>query len=121
MVVLNKKAFELPRVERDKFILLLKLGLDYNRELGVFSISNYNNIEKLVDTIAGILNVDEVEFLQSCVICGNDFPCETCKYYELCNTKNLPFHCVCPRCLKEEKDSQKKPKMMGQGTLDLFG
>jgi len=121
VVVLNKKAFKLPRVERDKFILLLRLGLEYSREQGVFSISNYNNVEKLVDTIAGILNVDKVAFLQSCVVCGSDFPCENCKYCELCTTKDLPFHCVCPRCLKEEKDLQKKPKVVGQGTLDLFG
>ena len=121
MVVLNKKAFKLPRVERDKFILLLRLGLEYNRELGVFSIANYNNIEKLVDTIASILNLDKVAFLQNCIICGSDFPCENCKYYELCTTRDLPFHCVCPRCLNEEKTAQKKPKIVGQGTLDLFG
>ena len=121
MVVLNKKSFKLPRVERDKFILLLRLGLNYNRELGVFSIGNYNNVEKLVDTIAGILNVDKVAFLQNCIICGSDFPCENCKYYELCTTRDLPFHCVCPRCLNEEKTTQKKPKIVGQGILDLFG
>ena len=55
VVVLNKKAFKLPRVEKEKFILLMHLGLDYNREQGVFSIKSYNNIEKLMDTISGIL------------------------------------------------------------------
>jgi hypothetical protein len=121
LVVLDKNAFKLPRVEKDKFILLLRLGLEYNREQGVFSISSYNNIEKLVDVISGILNVEKVMFLQSCIICGGDFPCQDCKYYELCTTKDLPFHCICPSCLKGRKNVQKGPKITGQGTLDLFG
>jgi hypothetical protein len=91
VVVLNKKGFKLPRVERDTFILLLRSGLDYNRELGEFSINNYNNIERLVDVLAGILKAEKID-----------------------------FHCVCPRCLKGDK-AQKRPKITGQGTLDLFG
>ncbi len=102
VAVLNKKAFKLPRVEKEKFILLIRLGLDYNREQGVFSIKSYNNIEKLMDTIASILNT-EVVFLQSCTRCGKDFPCADCKYNELCTTKNLPFSCVCPQCLRDRK------------------
>ena len=102
MVVLSKKAFKLPRVEKEKFILLIRLGLDYNREQGVFSIKSYNNIEKLTDTIASILN-SEVVFLQSCTRCGKDFPCSDCKYNELCTTKDLPLSCVCPQCLRDRK------------------
>jgi hypothetical protein len=102
VVVLSKKAFKLPRVEKEKFILLIRLGLDYNREQGVFSIKSYNNIEKLTDTIASILN-GEVVFLQSCSRCGKDFPCSDCKYNELCTTKDLPFSCVCPQCLRDGK------------------
>ncbi len=103
MVVLNKKAFKLPRVEKEKFILLLRLGLEYNREQGTFGISSFNNIEKLTATIAEILKDDSVSFTQSCVACGKDFSCPDCKYIETCKTKNLPFSCVCPQCLKEVK------------------
>ncbi len=102
VVVLNKKAFKLPRVEREKFISLMHLGLDYNREQGVFSIKSYNNIEKIIDTITSILGT-EVVFLQSCTRCGKDFPCTDCNYNELCSTKNLPFSCVCPQCLLDRK------------------
>jgi hypothetical protein len=101
MVVLNKKAFKLPRVEKDKFILLLRLGLDYDRAKGTFCVSSYNNIERLIDSIAEILGVDQVTFAQTCVVCGRDFPCSECKYIDLCATKNLPFQCVCPQCLRE--------------------
>jgi hypothetical protein len=103
VVVLNKKAFRLPRVEKEKFILLLRLGLEYDRAQGTFCVRSYNNIEKLTDTIASILNVDEVTFAQTCALCGKDFSCSHCKYIDLCATKNLPFECVCPQCLKEER------------------
>jgi len=106
MVVLNKKAFRLPRVEKEKFILLLRLGLEYDREQGTFCVSNYNNIEKLTDTIARILNADEVAFAQTCISCGKDFPCSDCKYLDSCATKNLPFQCVCPQCLREAQGSE---------------
>ena len=101
MVVLNKKAFKLPFMDREKFLLLMRLGLNYDRATGTFSVANYNNIGKLTDTLAGILSADEVTFTQTCCICGKDFPCSECKYLELCATKNLPFQCVCVECLRE--------------------
>ncbi|MGO8806266.1 MAG: hypothetical protein ACLQO7_06630 [Candidatus Bathyarchaeia archaeon] len=100
--VLNPKGFKLPRVDRDKFVTLMNLGLDYNRERGLFSIKDCNNIEKLIDTLAGILGT-EVVFLQSCIRCGKEFPCADCKYLDLCATKNLPLSCVCPHCLRTRK------------------
>lgn len=106
MVVLNKNAFRLPRVEKEKFILLLRLGLDYDKVKGTFCISSYNNIDKLMDTISEILNDSNVYFMQSCTICAKDFPCQDCKYIEMCTSKNLPFHCVCPQCLKEGKTTE---------------
>ncbi len=106
MAVLNKKAFKLPRVEKEKFMHLLNAGLDYNREQCLYSIKSYNDIEKLMDLINEILNT-EVIFLQSCTQCGKDFPCGDCKYDELCTTKNLPFNCVCPQCLRDRKQFEK--------------
>ncbi len=102
VLVLNKKAFKLPRVEKEKFVSLIHLGLDYNRDLCVYSIKSYNNIEKLMETIGAILG-SEVIFLQSCTRCDKDFPCADCKYDELCTTKNLPFSCVCSQCLQDRK------------------
>lgn len=103
MAPLNKKSFKLPRVEKEKFIQLLRLGLQYNQGQGTYSISNCNNIEKLIATLSSILETENVTFLQSCCLCDKDFSCTSCKYYELCTTKNLPFHCVCPQCLQEGK------------------
>ena len=101
MVVLNKKGFKLPFMEREKFVRLMRLGLNYDKASGMFCVANYNNIEKLTDTIASILNVSEVAFTQTCVVCGRDFPCSDCKYQDSCATKNLPFQCVCSKCLRD--------------------
>ena len=102
VAVLNKKAFKLPRVEKEKFMLLINAGLNYSREAGVYSIKSCNEIENLMDAISGILNT-EVVFLQNCIRCNKDFACGDCKYEELCTTKNLPFGCVCPQCLRDRK------------------
>jgi len=100
VLVLNSKAFRLPRLEKEKLISLMHLGLDYNRDQGIFSIKSCNNIEKIIEAVGSILG-SEVVFLQSCTRCGKDFPCSNCKYYEVCTTKNLPFSCVCPHCLRD--------------------
>lgn len=102
VIVLNGKGFKLPRLDRDKFINLMHLGLEYSRDRMLFSIQSYNNIEKIIEAVSDILG-DEVVFLQRCTRCGKDFPCKGCSYLELCPTKNLPFSCVCPQCLKDRK------------------
>ena len=107
LVVLDKKGIILPRVEKGQFIRLLRLGLDYNREKGVFSIKNFDNIEVLTDTISNILN-DKVLFLQNCFKCNTNFPCSDCKYEEFCATRNLPFKCICSKCLNKEDRSQQR-------------
>lgn len=102
MVILKKKNFHLPRLEKEKFITLLRLGLEYDKERGAFSIKDYNQIEKLLAALAEILD-EEVNFAQSCVSCGADFPCKDCKYSETCATRDLPSECVCIQCLEAGK------------------
>ena len=102
MRLLNKKGFKLPRVEKEKFMLLINAGLSYNREQFLYSVKSCNDIENLMDLIRSILNTDVV-FLQSCTRCGKDFACGDCKYDELCATKNLPFGCVCSQCLRDKE------------------
>jgi hypothetical protein len=101
-IVLNCKGFKLPRLEKEKFVSLMHLGLEYDRNANLFSIKSYDNIEKVMDAVSDILG-DEVVFLQRCVRCGKDFACRCCSYFEVCTTKNLPFTCVCPQCLRDRK------------------
>jgi hypothetical protein len=105
VLVLNSKTFKLPRLEKEKFVSLVRLGLDYDRDQGTFSIKSCNNIEKIMEAVGAILG-SEVVFLQSCTRCGKAFPCANCNYYEGCTTKNLPFSCVCPQCLRDRRNFQ---------------
>ena len=100
MIVLNKKAFKLPRVDSSTWETVMRLGLQYDRAQLSYSVVSFNNIDKLLGILSEILN-DTVCFTQTCLICGEDFPCQECRYYELCETKNLPFSCVCGKCLEE--------------------
>lgn len=107
MAVLNKKSFTLPYIERSKFSRLLRLGLEYNRSTGKYSIKSYDKIEELTNTLSSILK-DEVLFLQKCLMCSKAFSCSECNYSDDCSTKNLPFECVCQQCLKPEKTHHQK-------------
>ena len=97
MKYLNKKSFELPFMGKDKFIRLTRIGLGYTGHS--FYIKNYNNVEKIVDTLSDILG-EKISFLQSCILCEKEFLCSDCKYYNLCATKDLPLQCICGNCTK---------------------
>jgi hypothetical protein len=106
-VLLNKKGFKLLRVEKEKFMLLIRLGLEYNNQNMLYNIKNYNNINQLRETLQNILK-SEIVFTQTCTICNTDFGCSTCKYAKTCPTKDLPFNCVCNQCLRPKKQVQQK-------------
>jgi hypothetical protein len=102
VIVLNPKGFKLPRLEKEKFVSLIRMGLEYNREQSLFSIKSYNNIEKIIETVAAVL-CSEIVFSQTCTRCGKAFPCSECNYGDFCTTRNMPFTCVCSQCLRDRK------------------
>ena len=95
MKVLSKKSFKLPFIGKDKFVQLTRTGLGY--EGGSFFIKNYNNLEKVIDTISEILG-ENVSFSQTCLLCGRDFLCSDCKHHDHCTTRDLPLQCICKNC-----------------------
>ena len=95
MKYLNKKAFKLPFMGKDKFIRLTRIGLGYTDRS--FHIKDYNNVEKIVDTLSDILD-ENISFLQSCVLCEKEFLCSDCKNYNSCATRDLPLQCICRDC-----------------------
>ena len=99
--VLNRKSFRLPYVKPEKFSRILRLGLGYNSNKRSYYIKNYENIEKIMDTICEIIG-EKISFLQICVLCGIDFSCSNCKYASLCQTRDLPLSCICSECLNTE-------------------
>jgi len=95
MKVLNKKGFRLPYMGTDRFRELTRMGVEYER--GSFFIRNLNNVESIKDALSEILS-ERIAFTQTCLICGKEFLCTDCKYYDACLTRDLPFHCICKKC-----------------------
>ena len=95
MRVLKKQGFKLPYLGRDKFIELTRRGLGYER--GSFFIRDLNNAENIRDILSEILN-EKIVFTQTCLICGKEFLCTDCRYYDACPTRDLPLHCICENC-----------------------
>jgi len=98
MRALNKQRFKLPYLGTERFKELRRIGISYKR--GSFSIADLNNVEKTKEILSEILN-EKVVFTQTCLICRKEFLCTECKYYEYCQSRDLPFHCVCKNCFQK--------------------
>ncbi len=120
MVVLDKKCFKLPYVDGQTYRELMRLGLQYDRTQRTYNAENLNpaNFESTMTLLSRILR-DKVSFsqaaeaesktgraVQKCMVCGKAFSCDECRYFELCETKNIPSICVCGECLEEGKPAQ---------------
>ncbi len=82
---------------KDVFARLRRMGLGYNN--GSFYIKDYNNVERIIEFLSGVLG-ETISFLQTCVLCEEEFHCLDCRHSDLCPTKDLPLHCVCENCAK---------------------
>jgi hypothetical protein len=116
MKVLDKKGFKLPYVDSQTYRELLRLGLQYDRQLRMYSAEELDTAgaEAVLALLSRILH-EEVCFeeksagtqvnliLQTCGVCCKRFQCTECRYFELCETKNTPSSCVCGKCLEEGK------------------
>lgn len=100
MRVLNKDKIKLPYLKRYKFRELMNMGLGYER--GIFYIRDLNRAEEIKDALSEILN-EEIVFSQTCLICGKEFLCTECKYYDSCSSRDLPFHCICKNCSQKNE------------------
>lgn len=100
MKAITKEGFKLPFMGKDKFIELMRLGIGYDKQTRLFFISDLDRIEQVKTTLAQIMG-EEVAFAQSCLLCGNPFQCDECRFYGECRTQDIPLHCICNTCLKK--------------------
>ncbi|MFQ5997861.1 MAG: hypothetical protein ACE5KO_00985 [Candidatus Bathyarchaeia archaeon] len=101
MKIITKDGFKLPFMGKDKFIELMKMGIGYNRQNGTFFISDMQRLDQIKATLTGILN-EELGFAQTCAICFKTFSCSECKFFERCETRDIPLYCLCPDCFQKD-------------------
>ena len=82
---------------KDKFIALMRAGLGYNRQTRLFYIEDSERIEQVKSILSEILS-DKVTFAQKCFLCDATFTCNECEYAEVCESRDVPAYCICPRC-----------------------
>jgi hypothetical protein len=102
MKILDKNSFKLPFLEREDFIRLIRLGVGYDKKTQSYSFVKRQNAEKVLNILEEILDPEKIGFLQTCTNCKKTFSCIDCKYQQVCNSKYLPFQCICPKCLTDK-------------------
>ena len=96
---------------------LLRLGLQYDRAQKTYSAEDLDpaSMDSVLELLSKILH-DKACFEQTTEAAGNtagqprpawfaanNYPCQECRYYELCETRDLPLSCICGKCLEEGK------------------
>jgi hypothetical protein len=117
MKTLDMKCFKLPYVDSQTYRELMRLGLRYDRTQKTYSVEELNSasMDSVLELLSKILH-DKACFeqttqatskpataAQTCLVCGKAFPCKECRYYELCETRDLSLNCICGKCLEEGK------------------
>ncbi len=116
MQALDKKSFKLPYVDSATYRELMRLSLRYSKQLRSYSAEDLD--EARSKTVLALLSkilhepvcfeqskesVRDSRVDQTCLICGKRFLCSECRYFESCETKDIPSKCICGKCLKEGK------------------
>jgi replication factor C large subunit len=122
--VLDPAGFKLPFMGKDKFIQLMRAGLNYDRGAGSFVVrhlENLNSIEERVGEIIGkpvkfarpeqpvAASQGDDRIIKECYIDGTEVPCAKCVFVEDCPTHtmlDLKF-CLCDKSLRDASTYRK--------------
>lgn len=114
MKTISPEGFKLPFIGKDKFAELMRVGVGYDRSIGIFFLRNKSNQEVVKNVLEEILK-EKIEFqtnpvskTQTCFLCDKQVVCQECEYYTHCPTKEQSFkeiglYCLCQRCAGEEE------------------
>ena len=84
--------FDLPKLGRDAFSVLMKLGVKYETGLG-FKLDGDSNVEGVVNILSAALG-ENVELSLRCFVCGV-VACEGCNYLPDCDRRKVSSSCLC--------------------------
>jgi hypothetical protein len=84
--------FDLPRLGRDVFAVLMKQGVVYDRSLG-FKLDSATDLQAAVRTLRAATG-EEVDLALRCYVCGR-VACEGCPYLSTCDRASVSSMCLC--------------------------
>ena len=92
MKILVGSWFQLPRLGRDVFLLLMKQGVKYEKEMG-FKLDGDTDLEGAINLLSSTLG-EEVELSLRCFVCLVE-ACPGCGYLEVCDRRKVSPLCLC--------------------------
>jgi hypothetical protein len=90
--VLIGSWFNLPRLGRDEFTLLMRQGVKYDRAMG-FKMDGDTDLDSALRTIRSATG-EEVELAVRCFLCGRE-ACSSCPYLGACDRRRVSSLCLC--------------------------
>jgi replication factor C large subunit len=120
--LLDPNGFKLPYMGRDKFIQLMRIGLTYDRNRGMFvvrSLSNLGSIEeRLGDVVGKPVRFERPEqasvegrgvILKDCYVDGRQVSCSKCEFVGDCRTHTMATlkFCLCDETLLDQEGYDK--------------
>jgi hypothetical protein len=84
--------FDLPRLGRDVFAVLMKQGVVYDKSLG-FKLDSGTDLQAAVRTLRAATG-EEVELTLRCFVCGR-VACTGCPYLSTCDRTSVSTLCLC--------------------------
>jgi hypothetical protein len=84
--------FELPKLGKDTFLLLMKQGVKYETGLG-FKLDGDTRLDGAVNILSSALG-EEVELSLRCFVCGIE-SCPGCPYLDVCDRRRVSPSCLC--------------------------
>jgi hypothetical protein len=116
--LLDPSGFKLPYMGKDKFIQLMRAGLNYDRKSGRFVVRRVDNLQSVEERVAQIVakpirfkRPDQAETvsrsqsatIKECYVNSKPVPCAECEFVENCPTAILEAlkFCLCDDCLAD--------------------
>jgi hypothetical protein len=84
--------FDLPRLGRDAFSVLMKQGVVYDKAMG-FKLDSGTDLQSAVRTLSAATG-GEVELILRCFVCGRE-ACPGCPYLPSCDRTRVSTLCLC--------------------------
>jgi len=121
-LLLEPNGFKLPYMGKDKFIQLMRIGLAYDRNRGMFAVRRLSNLDSIEERLGDVIGKpvkferpEEApvqkggEVVKECYVDGQQIPCSSCEFVDDCPTHTMTTlkFCLCDETLSDREGYDK--------------